>query len=470
MIEDREQLTSRKFHKHRLIFRLAAMRHYARELRHNDFNLLYFQFNETKGYSLEKVLQKVLTEGKFAKIITFEIEDKNLEKRVQEFCRKTNCPLEIKKSPQFLISRDSFKTYLERFDHPSLKSFYEYHRQKLNILMDSDGQPLGGSFSFAEEERLKWNPKNAAPKFPISVRPEHELDVIHLVDKEFTDHPGDAHTFWYPTTRSALQEALLDFCKYRLAEYGPYEDCICPQEDFLFHSVLSPALTVGLLTPQEVIDIAVQHSKEQPVSLNSLESFIRKILGHREYARGIYQNFSEVLEMKNFWNHQRLLNDNWYLGKTRVPPLDDALKKALRLSYNHYTERLKIICNMMNLSELNPHEAYRWFNEMQMDATPWALVPNVYGLGLYADGGLVSHNLHICGSNYWLKISTYKKEDWSLEVDGLYWRFIDRNQDFFAKNPRLTVMTKNLEKLPADRRELLWTAADGFLARNTVYP
>lgn len=470
LMEDNEQLNSFKFHKHRLVLTLSAMRHYARELKHHDYNLIYFEIDETRRLSCEKVLEKVLKESSLRKIITFEIEDKEREKRLQEFCEKNDYEIEFRTSPQFLVSRSAFKSYLEQYARPSVKTFYEDQRRKLGILMEPNGEPTGGQFSFSDEERLKWAKKDGTPKFPISVRDEIDQKVIQWVDKHFADNPGDAHTFWYPTTREAAREALQDFCTYRLAEYGPYEDTLCASEDFLFHSVLSPLINIGLLTPQEVVKTALQHASENPVPLNSLEGFIKKILGYREYVRGVYQNFHEFQEQSNFWKHIRLPNENWYKGKTQVPPLDDAIHKALRLSYNHHIERLKIICNMMNLSEINPYEAYRWFMEMQMDSAVWALGPNVYGMGLHSDGGIFANNLHICGSNYWMKISTYKKGDWCHEVDGLYWRFIDKHQSFFAKNPRLSVMTTNLNRMTTERKELLWKAADAFLARNTFYP
>lgn len=470
MLEDREQMTTCKYHKHKLVFCLSAMRHYAHELRHYDFNLLYFELYDAKTMPHEKLLQKVLTEGKIKKIITFEIEDHRIESRLQAFCQRYGYELEVKPSPQFLLSREDFKNYLEQHGRPSVKKFYEIQRQRLNILMDPSGAPLGGRFSFADEERLRWSKKNGAPKFPVSVREELDLKVIHLVEKEFPDHHGDAHTFWYPTGRAAAQEALEDFCKYRLAEFGPYDDTICPSEDFLFHSVLSPLLNVGLLLPKDVLNTVIQYAKNQPVSLNSLESFTKKVLGYREFARGIYRNFNEFQEQSNFWQHHRLPTANWYTGQTGVLPLDDAIKKALRLSYNHLTERLKIICNMMNLSEISPPEVYRWFNEMQMDSAAWALGPNVYGLGLQSDGGIFTSKLHIYGTDHWFKISSYSKADWALEVDGLYWRFIEKHKDYLVKNPRLSVMPQNLEKMSAEKRESLERAAEAFLARNTSYP
>lgn len=470
MIEDRDQLTAHKYHKQRQVFYLSAMRHYAKELKHLDFNLVYLELSETNGFSYEKILLKVLKESGLKSITSFEIEDKNFEKRLQTFCSENGCQLNTKVTPLFLNSRIDFRNYLEKHPRPSMKGFYEVQRRSFKVLMEPNGEPMGGQFSFDDEEHLKWSQNNGTPKIPISVHDEIDQNVIQLVEREFADHPGEAMTAWYPVTREGANLALEDFCKYRLPEYGPYDETMSPREDFLFHSVLAPLMNVGLLAPDDVLNTVLQYSKDNPVSLNSLECFVRKVLGCREYVRGIYQNFNDFQEQSNFWRHQRLPKETWYTGKTQVPPLDDSIQKAVRLGYTHHTERLKIICNMMNLSELQPQRVHDWFMSMHLDSAVWALGPNVYGMGLHSDGGIFATNLQICGSNYWLKISPYKKEDWCHEVDGLFWRFIEKHDDFFSKNPRLAIMSKNLERMQADRKEMLWKAADAFLERNTLYP
>lgn len=470
MFEDRKKLTTYRYHQHRLVFTLSSMRHYAHELRQQDMNLIYFDLTEAQKLTAEELVEKVLRESGLQKITTFEIEDKNLEARLEGFCKSHNIAIEVVPSPQFLVSRVSFRKFLEQNQRPSLKKFYEVQRQKLNILMDPNGEPLGGQFSFAERENLKWKGENHTPKFPISVHDEIDQEVIKLVRRSFPNNPGDATTAWYPTSREQINEILLDFCKYRLPEYGHYEDGLSSREDFLFHSALSPALNAGLLTPKEVLDTILESSKEWPIPLVSLESYISNLLGHREYSRGIYQNFQEDLEQRNFWKHHRLLSETWHQGTTGVPPLDEALKKAERLGYNHHTERLKVICNMMTLAEINPLEAFHWFQEMYLDSATWALVPNLYALGLNSNGCLFTNQLHIHPSNYWLKIGTYEKGEWCHEVDGLYWRFIEKHLDYFTKHPRFSLIAKNLDRMTSERKETLWRAATAFLSRNTVYP
>jgi deoxyribodipyrimidine photolyase-related protein len=469
MAEDREHCSSFHFHKHKIVFHLSTMRHYAKSLKHRDFNLVYFELDETKGLSYEKILNKVMKEGSLQKITAFEIEDKSKEAKIISFCEKNGYELEFKKSPGFFVTREEFKTQLSGTKTPQFRNFYETQRRQHKILMEGPDKPLGGRYSIDDEERLKWT-KKVGPKIPASVHDEIDTAVIQLVDREYPENIGQALTFWYPTSRESALATFKDFCAYRLAEYGPYEDALCPHEDFLFHSVLAPLLNVGLLTPDEVVEGALKESKEHPVPLQSLEGFVRQILGWREYTRGIYQNFGPEQERTNFWKHQRIMNENWRKGRTGVPPLDDSIQKAVRLSYNHHVERLTVLANMMNLAELNPQEVYRWFSEMHTDSSPWATGPNVFGMGLHADGGIFAQQVYVCSSSYWLKISNYPKESWTEEVDGLYWRFIDKHRDFFSKNSKLYVMTKNLEKLTPERQEVLWRAADAFLARNTLYP
>ena len=175
------------------------------------------------------------------------------------------------------------------------------------------------------------------------------------------------------------------------------------------------------------------------IPMNSLEGYVRQVIGWREFIRGIYHNFDEVQSKSNFWNHKRKLNENWYTGNTGIPPLDDAIKKANRFGYCHHIERLMIISNIMLLSQIHPQEVFKWFMEMFVDSSDWVMGPNVYGMAQFSDGGIFATKPYICGSNYLLKMSNYKKGDWCNEVDGLYWGFINNNRDFFAKNPRMSL-------------------------------
>ena len=169
----------------------------------------------------------------------------------------------------------------------------------------------------------------------------------------------------------------------------------------------------------------------------------------------------------NFWSHDRRLSDSWYSGETGIPPLDDAIKESIEFGYTHHINRLMVISNLMNLSNIDPNHIYKWFMEMYVDSSDWVMVPNVYGMGTYADGGIFSTKPYICGSSYILRMSNYKKGEWCDVVDGLYWRFIENNVDFFKSNHRLSLMPKALEKIGLERKELIFGKAEEFIKIHT---
>jgi deoxyribodipyrimidine photolyase-related protein len=192
-------------------------------------------------------------------------------------------------------------------------------------------------------------------------------------------------------------------------------------------------------------------------------------MGWREFVRGIYQNFSEVQDSKNFFKHERKLTKNWYEGTTGSPPVDDAIKKALKYGYCHHIERLMILSNIMLLSEIHPEQVHRWFMEMFVDSADWVMGPNVYGMGQFSDGGIFATKPYISGSNYILKMSDYKKGDWCDIWDGLFWRFVGKNSGFLAKNYRMSMMVKTFEKMDATKKKKLMATAESFIQEMTVF-
>ena len=161
-------------------------------------------------------------------------------------------------------------------------------------------------------------------------------------------------------------------------------------EYFLFHNALSSSINIGLLTPDLVVERALHHAQEKNISLNSLEGFIRQVIGWREFIRGIYREDSETQVQKNYWEHDKQLTDSWYSGETGILPLDDCIIGAHKTGYSHHIPRLIVICNLMTLSGVSPHQIYKWFMEMYIDSTEWVMIPNVYGMATFSDGGLMS--------------------------------------------------------------------------------
>ncbi len=460
MNEDQEILTYHQFHKHRIIFYLSAMRTYKQELEAKKIKVEYFELGSTKN-NFETQLLSTIKDNKIKKVLLYEIEDKFIEKRILSSLTKNKVTFEIWPSPMFLTPRETFKDYLKKSKKPFMKVFYEQQRKRLNILVDKNNNPEGGQWSFDAENRLPLPEKIQPPEIDLIKASKITNDIQILTDKKFKDHPGSSENFWLPTDRKSAHIWLDKFLEDRFARFGPYEDAIPRHTDFVFHSVLTPFLNSGLLTPDDVVKKTLIYAKENKINIASTEGFIRQIIGWREFIRGIYQNFSEKQETSNFFNHTKKLTKHWYDGTTGIAPLDVAIRKTIKYGYAHHIERLMVIGSLMLLLEIKPITAHNWFMEMFIDSSDWVMGPNVYGMTLFSDGGIFATKPYFCGSNYYRKMGGYKAtESWCDGVDGLYWGFIEKNKSFFLKNPRMSMMARTVEKMDSEKKAKIYKAAD----------
>lgn len=472
MAEDYRACTYVRHHKHKLVLILAAMRDYAAGLSDVGLNVHYEKLDpalspEQQPDYLHRLRAAVELYGA-EEITHYEIQDKGLEARIRKFAVAEGLKHTVLPSPMFLCRREEFRDWLGNQQRPKMASFYKWQRQRLEILTNADGSPVGNRWSFDDENR------KALPRgFPIPSLPEqsgranpHLNSVIRLVDELFASNRGSTSEFSLPTTRKQALDWLKDFLEQRFTCFGDYEDALTSSSDTVFHSMLSPLMNIGLLTPDEVLDQALTYADQQEIRINNTEGFVRQIIGWREFVFGVYQERGVDLAQQNFWNHHRSLTEHWYNGTTGIAPLDDVIRKAGRLGYAHHIERLMVVGNMMQLAEIDPREAYTWFMEMFVDATPWAMVPNIYGMALFADGGTFTTKPYICGSNYIRKMSDYPPADWTATVDGLFWRFVGKHRDYFVQQPRLKMLTGNLDRMNPERKyRLIQHAADFLFAR-----
>jgi deoxyribodipyrimidine photolyase-related protein len=235
-------------------------------------------------------------------------------------------------------------------------------------------------------------------------------------------------------------------------------------EHILHHSVLTPYLNTGLLTPKQVLEKILKAYQQQAAPLNSVEGFIRQIIGWREFIRGVYEAVGTKQRTTNYWKFTRKIPASFYDGTTGIAPVDDTIKKLLATGYSHHIERLMVLSNFMLLCEFDPDEVYRWFMELYIDAYDWVMVPNVYGMGQFADGGLMCTKPYISGSNYIFKMSDYKKgAPWAATWDALFWRFMHVHRSFFLQNPRLGMLIRTFDKMPAQKQQDLLQSAEEFL-------
>ena len=465
MAEDYGLCTFEKHHKHKIILFLSSMRSFKEEIKSKNFKIIYKDINNDFNLAYEKKLEKIIKEKKVKELSFYEIEDKFFEKKIINLAKKNSLKINEIKSPMFLMDRAEFKSYLAKNKRPFMANIYKIVRTKMNVLMNKNGTPKGSKWSFDEDNRKKL-PKDI--KIPENSKIKETKETVNLkkiIDSKFKNHPGEIDNFWFPTTRKDANKWLDEFLKERIKLFGDYEDAVTDKSNTVFHSALSPLINLGLITPEEIIEKLKKI--ESKVPLNSLEGYIRQIIGWREFMRGIYQNYGERLEKTNFFNHKRKMKISWYDGSTGLDPLDHAINNASKYGWSHHIERLMILANIMNLCEINPKQVYKWFMEMFVDSSDWVMSPNVYGMGLFSDGGIFATKPYICGSSYFLKMMHFKKGPWCDIMDGLYWRFIDRHKKFFLKNPRLAMMVRVSEKMNKERKLRIFKAANNFIKENT---
>ena len=326
-------------------------------------------------------------------------------------------------------------------------------------------EPEGGKWSYDEENRKKLPKGVDVPQFYIPQTNDYVKEAKSYVENNYSDNPGSTDDFIYPVTHYQAEEWLADFIEKRLNKFGDYEDALSGKSLILFHSALTPALNIGLLTPKQVIETVMDANKETSIPLNSLEGFIRQIIGWREFMRGVYLSEGTYQRTNNYFDHKRPIPKQFWTGETGIGPVDDVILKVLDHSYAHHIERLMVMGNFMLLCEFDPDEIYRWFMELFIDAYDWVMVPNVYGMTQYADGGLITTKPYISGSNYIRKMSNYKKGEWCDVWDGLYWHFLHKHQDKFKGNHRMNMVMSLLNRMENKKLQTHLGNAEEFLEK-----
>ncbi len=443
-----------RFHKKKLLLHRASMQAYKKMLESRGYRVHYIDFKNDLFQSLR---------GKKVEEIWFsDPVDRRLESTLKKEAFENGMYVHRLPTPGFLTPEDWLLTFFKESPHFSMTHFYIAQRKRLKILVKED-KPTGGKWSFDSENRRKI-PKGIR----IPARPSPESDRFieeakRYVEKHFPENPGSVDDFFYPVTHKASERWLKDFLRKKLKFFGDYQDAIVKDEPFLFHSVLTPMLNIGLLTPDQIIKEALAYAEEHSVPLNSLEGFIRQIIGWREFMRAAYLMKGEEERSTNFFKHTRKLPKSFYNGQTGLTPVDTVIQRLLQYAYLHHIERLMILGNLMLLCEIDPDEVYRWFMELFIDAYDWVMVPNVYGMSQHADGGLITTKPYISSSNYIRKMSDFAEGEWCRIWDGLYWRFIDEHRDFFKKNPRMKVMIHQIDRMGREKLNRHLAIAEAFL-------
>lgn len=450
------------FHKQKIALHRATMKCYENYLQNKGKQVHYIESIDAQS-DIRKLVSALAQDG-IEQVDCIDPTDDWLGRRLSKSTEQGGMQLKMIENPSFLNTKYDNASFFK----PSKKkffqtSFYKNQRLQRNILIEKDASPSGGKWTFDAENRKKYPAKKQPPVMSHPADCSYFMEAKDYVNTHYANNLGELDHKIYPTDFETSKVWLRNFLSQRLHDFGAYEDAIVKNEIFLNHSVLTPMLNIGLLTPTFIIKEALQYAEENDIPINSIEGFVRQIIGWREFIRGVYECKGRQERTTNYWGFSKKIPPSFYNGNTGVEPIDDTIKKILKTGYCHHIERLMVLGNFMVLNEFDPDEVYRWFMELFVDAYDWVMVTNVYGMSQFADGGLMATKPYISGSNYIMKMSNYPKAEWQVIWDGLFWRFMNKNRDFFLKNPRLGMLIKTFDKMDNDKRQKHLNIAEKYL-------
>ncbi len=455
------------FIKQKLVLHRASMQFYKSYLDKQLFEVEYIPATEAKC-DIRKLIPFLAEQG-ITEIHYADTADNWLEKRITKSAAIHNINAIKYDTPNFLNQLTEVEDFFNLQKTYFQTDFYIWQRKKRNILLTANGQAEGGKWSFDHENRKKMAKGERIPAIQFPKENEFVKEARTYVNTHFAKNYGttvshvETENVFFPVTFDEAENWLEQFLHDRLPMFGVYEDAMVGNESFLYHSSLTPMLNIGLLNSQDIINKAIAAAVQENIPLNSLEGFIRQIVGWREYIRIVYEREGSRQRTKNFWGFTRKIPKSFWTATTGIVPVDKVISRVLKIGYSHHIERLMVLGNFMLLCEFDPDEVYKWFMEMYVDAYDWVMVPNTYGMTQFADGGLMSTKPYISGSNYIMKMSDYKKGDWQLAWDGLFWRFMHVHRDFISKNHRLAMLIGSFDKMPSEKKQTLLYAAEEFL-------
>lgn len=471
-MEVHEEFSYVPHHFKKVIFLLSAMRHFAKSLQENGYCVRYIKHDDEKNtHTFSSEIERAIKELN-PKLVAFISPG---EYRVRQLLKQTFSKFEIKiqehQDPKFLISHKEFKAWAGDKKSLQMEFFYRYCRKKFNILMKND-KPIGGKWNFDSDNRKK-PPKTYKPHAPLKFTPDElTLSLINELKTKLKNHLGDDINFHFAVTRAQALEVLSYFIEKNLPNFGEYQDAMLIDEQWMSHSHLSFYINVGLLTPTECINAALTAFEKGKAAINSVEGFIRQILGWREYVRGIYWTFMPSYQNQNFLNANNPLPDFFWHGKTKMKCLSQCISQTIDNAYAHHIQRLMIIGNFCLLTSLDPIEVQAWYLAVYADAFEWVEMPNVQGMILYADGGLMSSKPYAASGAYINKMSNYceqcsfsvkeKTGDKACPFNYLYWHFMINHRQKLQKNHRLAITYKQIDNMPEAQQAAIMKSAEKF--------
>ncbi|MEL6687366.1 MAG: cryptochrome/photolyase family protein [Pseudomonadota bacterium] len=477
MVEVKEEAESVPHHRKKLIFLFSAMRHFAEELRKDGWSVDYVEPTDSENtHNFTDEVKRALDRHTIEEIIVCQPGNWRVQEAVKSWEEMFDLRVTITPDDRFISTPEEFADWAEGRKQLRMEYFYRDMRRKTGLLMDGDN-PEGGQWNYDKENR---KPPKGGMDYPNPPRFEPDditQAVIDMVKAEFPNRFGSIDDFHWAVTRDDALKALDDFIQNRLKTFGDFQDAMVSGEAFMFHSLVGFYLNSGLLTPLEVCEAVAEAYEKDDVPLNAVEGYIRQIIGWREYIRGIYFLKMPDYQDENFFGNCRYLPEFYWTGETDMNCLKQTIDQTIEHAYAHHIQRLMVTGNFALIAGIDPYKVHEWYLAVYADAFEWVEMPNVIGMSLFGDGGLLGSKPYASSGSYINRMSNYCKdcrykvskrvEEDACPFNSLYWDFHMRNADKLRGNNRLNMVYRNLDKMDEETKAALRKRADDVLSSIT---
>ncbi len=461
-------------HKQKIALIFSAMRHFADSLMRDGWHIHYHTYDAEKPeLCLSDIAQRVIQEQAINELVITHCGEYRLQHAIEsQWQEKLGVPIRILADDRFIVSLAEFNDWAKNKKQLRMENFYREVRRKTGLLMSGD-QPVGEQWNFDAKNRKRYQ---GEPPLPPKLEFQHDaIDhaVLRLVEEHFPNNPGRLDPFLWGTKRSQALQALDHFIQHRLKYFGDFQDAMVNNSHDLFHSLLSPYLNCGLLTPKEVCKAAEQAYRSDLAPLNCVEGFIRQIIGWREYVRGIYWLKMPDYATQNSLQNSRDLPNYYWTGNTRMQCMQQAFQNTFDHAYAHHIQRLMVTGNFALLAGIKPSAICEWYLAVYADAYDWVELPNTLGMVMHADGGFLGSKPYAASGNYINKMSDYCQhceynvktgtDHDSCPFNSLYWHFIDRHRTIFSDHHRMRMIYASFDKMDTEKRKRTLDRAEYLL-------
>ena len=475
MMEVRSETDYVVHHIQKVVAFFQAMRLFAEELKQNGNQVVYLQLDNSQNkQSFTENIRWISQKHKIENI-EYQLSDEyRVDRELLVLSEVLNLPVSVVDSEHFFTSRTEFAEFFKGKKQFLMESFYRYMRKKHDIMMVS-GKPEGDKWNFDSDNRKKIPTNHTIIQPYLYNRDVSEIvEMIRISGIKTMGEIEDKQFVW-PVTRKESLEILEFFIEYCLPHFGTFQDAMTLDSWSVYHSRISFAMNVKLISPQEVIEKVIKHYRlNNSISLNQVEGFVRQIVGWREYMRGVYWMHMPEYASLNFFNHENKLPDWYWTGETKMLCLSHSIKQSLQFAYAHHIQRLMVTGNFALLAGVQPDEVDQWYLGIYIDALDWVEITNTRGMSQFADGGIVGTKPYVSSANYIDKMSSYcgkchynakqKVGEKACPFNSLYWHFYARNEQLLRKNPRIGMMYVTWDKMQPQVKAELLNQAEEYLS------